>query len=80
MWNVSPRTHCRLLRHLFESNGVQYNLMSRSFYDSISRSNNECTRFCSLLCKSSRSAIGEYRRMLLSNFHKRELCKIETPM
>ena len=82
IWNVSPRTHCRLLRHLVESNGVQYDLMSRflSFYDSISKSNNECTRFCSLLCKSSRSALAENRRMLLSNFNKSELCEIETPM
>ena len=80
MWNVSPRTHCRLLRYLLESSGVRYDLMSRSFYDSISRSNNEYTRFCSLLCKSSRSAIAENRRMLLSNFNKSELCEIETPM
>ena len=54
--------------------------MRLSFYDSISKSNNECTRFCSLLCKSSRSAIAENRRMLLSNFNKRELCEIETPL
>ena len=45
--------HIGDLRHLAESKGVQYDLMSRflSFYDSISKSNNECTRFCSLLCK-----------------------------
>jgi len=79
IWNVSPRAHCRLLRHLVESNGVQYDLMSRflSFYDSISKSNNECTRFCSL---SSRSAVAENRRILLSNFNKREFCEIETTM
>jgi len=56
--------------------------MSRflSFYDPISKSNNECTRFCSLLCKSSRSAFAENRRMFLSNFNERGLCEIETPM
>jgi len=82
IWNVPPRTHYRLLRDLVESNGVQYDLMSRflSFYDSISKSNNECTCFCLLLCKSSRSAVAQNRRMLLSNFNKRELCEIETPM
>ena len=60
IWNVSPRTHCRLLRHLVESIGVQYDLMSRflSFYDSSSKSNNKDTRFCSLLCKSSRFAVA----------------------
>jgi len=42
--------------------------------------NNECTRFCSLLCKSSRSVLAENRRALLSNFNKRKLCEIETPM
>ena len=78
--NVSPRTHCRTLRHLVESSCLQFDLMSRflSFYDSISKSNNECTRFCSLLCKSSRSA--ENRIMLLSYFNKMELCEIETTM
>ena len=52
---MSPITHCRLLRHLLERNGVQYDLMSRllSFYDSISKSNNERTRFCSLLCNNN---------------------------
>ena len=81
--NVSPRTHCRLLSHIVESNGVQYDLMYRflTLYDSISKSNNESinneyTR--SLLCRSSRSAPAENRRMLLSNFNQRELCEIET--
>ena len=69
-WNASPRTHCRLLRHLVESNGVQYYLRYRtvSFYDSISKGNNVCTRFCSLLCKWSTSAVAENIRMLLLNF------------
>ena len=82
IWNVSPRAHCRILGHFIESNSVQYDLMSRllSFYDSVNKSNNECIRFCSLLCKSSRSVVVENRRILLSNFNKRELCVIETPM
>ena len=29
IWDVSPRTHCRPLRHLVESNGVQIDLISR---------------------------------------------------
>lgn len=82
IWNVSPRTHCRLVKHLDESNGVQCDLMSRflSFYDSVSNSNNECTRLCSLLCKLSKSAVAENRRMLLSIFNRSELCEIGKPM
>ena len=73
IWNVSLR---------IQSNGVQYDLMSRFlfFYDSIIKRNNECTRFCSSICKSSRSALAENRKMSLSNFNKREHCEIETPM
>ncbi len=67
IWGVPPRTHCRLLKHLYDSPGIDYELMSRflTFYQSVCVSENKCTRLCSLLCKSTRTAVAKNRRLLL---------------
>lgn len=71
IWGIPRRTHCRLLNHLCEGFGIEFELMSRfmSFYHSISKSDNVCTQMCSLLCKSSRTPVSINRRILLSKLN-----------
>jgi len=55
IWRVPPRTHCRLLEHLYGSSGIEYELFGRFtlLYRFICNSKNLCTRLCSMLCKTS---------------------------
>jgi len=71
VWGVSPRTHCRLLQHLYGSEGIECELLSRflSFYHSICTSDNYCTRLCSLLCQSSRTAVANNRRIVCATLN-----------
>ena len=71
IWRVPPRTHCRLLEHLYGSSGIEYELLARfiSFYQSICVSNNECTRLCSMLCKTSMTPVAMNRRQLCAKLN-----------
>ncbi len=71
IWGISRRTHCSLLKHLYGSPGIEFDLLSRflSFYRSICLSNNQCTYMCALLCRSSNTAVAKNRRLLMSKLN-----------
>ena len=66
IWCVSPRTHCRLLEHLYGSSGIEYDLL---FYHYTYKGKNQCTCLCLMLYKTSMTPVAMNRRQLCAKLN-----------